>query len=232
MEQFFSNFSFKKFLILSIVLHVFFIALFINFKGCSFKSEKDLLIESAIQIDEVGLPDLETKKRPKQTKQKKPTKPIIKKEKKKKKPAKPVVKKEKKQSQPKSSNTSNTKEKKQAPIKKGNFKNQAGSKEGKEKISKQALSEIYKYSNQIIYQVRQNWTLPPYLTNQQYSSQVEIKISSSGELIYKNVVLSSGNKLYDSFVLKTIEQAQPYPKPQDSIKSIVKQGFVLTFPSQ
>jgi len=99
-------------------------------------------------------------------------------------------------------------------------------------ISGKQMSELSYYASQISMQAKRNWNLPSYLTNQALTTQVEININSEGTLIYKQILISSGDDLYDSFVLKAIEKASPYPKPFPSVQKIIQGGIVLNMSSQ
>ena len=99
-------------------------------------------------------------------------------------------------------------------------------------LTTEQISEISYYANQISSQIRRNWKLPSYLINKVLTTQVEIKIDSIGRIIYKKIILSSGDDVYDSFVLKAIERASPYPRPFPSVQKIIENGIVLNVPSQ
>ena len=247
-------------LTVSIICHIILVLFFAFYSSWFFKPKKALLIESSIQVDQVGLPDIEPEVlQPKNPDKEKKSPPVVKKlPKKKPKPQKktqtkkkiPPVKKEKpKAVEPKKTEASSqTKEstQKEAPKptqskpappsttdtnkRKGNQISE-GSSDGK-LLSDSDKNTLTLYANQIVAQTKAYWNLPSYLMNERRVSQVEIKISSTGQISYTQIVSSSGSDLYDSLVLKAIQQAAPYPKPPKSIQKFIKNGIVLSFPNQ
>ena len=97
-------------------------------------------------------------------------------------------------------------------------------------LSSEQISEIY--INEILKQIKTNWQLPSYLTNKNLTTQLEIKIDSQGRVVSKEILISSGYDIYDSFVLKMIEKGSPYLKPPNSVQKEIKDGIVLIIPSQ
>ena len=231
--------SFFLFLFISFGFHVLLIVfIFIsNHFWKFFGEEKQFIMPPSIRIDSIGLPDppkknIITEKKPiiplpKKTEKKK-DKPIKKKKEEVKKnketEKKKITEKEKPEQEPKDS---------KEEVNKGNQLNKEGEKEGEEIISKDTLSAIYTYTEMIKQKIRSNWDLPKYLTEINLITQIELKISPDGSIFYKNIHSSSGNDLFDSYVLKAIETAAPYPPPPDTAKKYIqKGGFVLTVPSQ
>ena len=87
--------------------------------------------------------------------------------------------------------------------------------------------------NQVIHQIKIKWdTLPKYLADKNLTAQVEIKINEQGQIIYNQTLISSGNKEFDDFVLKAIEDSGPYPPPPVDIQSLIKGGIVSTLNSK
>jgi len=76
-----------------------------------------------------------------------------------------------------------------------------------------------------------DWELPKWLLESELQAVVEIKIDNDGNLVYKNLVQSSGNKIYDEKVMEAIISASPFNPPPEKFKSIVMyEGVVLSFP--
>jgi len=76
-----------------------------------------------------------------------------------------------------------------------------------------------------------DWELPKWLLESDLQAVVEIKIDHDGNLVYKNLVQSSGNKIYDEKVIEAINNAAPFDPPPEKFKGIVMyEGVVLTFP--
>ena len=222
------------FLILSLIFHLIVILILIISKNLSklFKKDQNILIQNAIRIDTIGLPDLPSKTKSKKEKRKAVTIP---KEKKKKEKAVTIPKEKEKKKKgtqkekaaQKAKNTQSLKNKSN----KGN-KLSKGAKEGKENISAQQLSEITLYANQIHNQTKAQWRPEKHLTEKQLTSQVEIKINPFGRIIYKQILISSGNELFDNSVLSAIENSSPYPQPPPEIQKFIKDGIVLTLSSE
>jgi len=59
---------------------------------------------------------------------------------------------------------------------------------------------------------------------------VQIEINNKGEVTNKEIVKKSGDKLYDKAALLAIDQAQPFPVPEDL--SIIKDGISIEFTPQ
>ena len=234
-----SNKSFSFFLALSLLFHFTVILMLIVSKSLPnlFTKNNSLVIQNSIQIDSIGLPDLPSKPKAKRKKikavsiQKEKKQPALQKQNQKKKKEKVTKKSEQKKKAEKSTDSKNNNPAKSDNLNKGN-KLSKGSKEGNPDLTAQELSEISLYANQIDNQIRAQWRLPKYLTDTNLTAQVEIKINKLGRLIYKQVLISSGNELFDSFVLKAIDNAEPYPAPSPDIQSFIKDGIVLTLHSR
>ena len=105
---------------------------------------------------------------------------------------------------------------------------------GETALSPRQFSEINFYGQQIVNQFRKGWNLPMHLKHKSLTTEVEIKIDAKGEIIYKEILVPSGNGNYDSFVLNRIETAGPYPRLSQSIQKIIQQnggGIVLVVPN-
>ena len=260
MKSLFKNSTFRFFLTLSLSLHIGLAFLVVLFSGSFlFQSKESLMIESAVQVDQINLDDL--KKISSSAGKKSQTLPSLPKAPTKKKPLKPkkekTLKLEKKsqnketqkkeerkkdQTQPDQTQPDQTEnnldensQNKESPKESANAAVSNETLDSKSsddsQLSSEQISEISYYANQILRQIRRNWNLPSYLTNKALTTQVEIKINSEGMLIYKQIIQSSGDELYDSFVLKMIEKGT-YPRPYPSIQKIIQKGVVLNVPSQ
>ena len=263
MKFLFQNSSFRFFLTLSFSLHVGLALLaFIFSKSFLFQSkDKILVIENAIQVDQIELSNL--KKLSSSPANKNQTLPSLPKTSQKKQPLKAKkekilnLKKEKtkKLDQKEEKKDKSDRKKKEQVTPDPNEKDQNKSDTEKEileestdpelssaksddtnsddsQLSSEQISEISHYANGILRQIRANWQIPSYLTNKNLTTQLEIKIDSQGRVIYKEILISAGDDIYDSFVLKTIEKGSPYLKPSDSVQKIIKNGIVLNIPSQ
>ncbi|MCZ0931923.1 MAG: energy transducer TonB [Oligoflexia bacterium] len=235
----FTNKTFSFFLVLSLSFHLIVILFLIVSKSLPhlFKKDKNLLIQNTIRIDTIGLPDLPSKPKAKKEKRKtalikKPKKNKEKIKKKRKEKQAQARKKEKlKENQAQKNREEKTSSAKNDKLNKGN-KLSKGTKDGKENLTAQQLSEISIYANQIDRQIRAQWSLPKYLTDKKLTAQVEIKINKQGHITYKQILISSGNDLFDSFVLKAIENSEPYPPPPPGIQKFIKNGIAFGLSSR
>lgn len=79
--------------------------------------------------------------------------------------------------------------------------------------------------------IKENWTLPQWLSNKNYKAQALIKIDENGVVIYNQIYKSSGNASYDDIVLETINKSSPFPKPPEKFVDIVGiKGILIGFP--
>jgi colicin import membrane protein len=79
--------------------------------------------------------------------------------------------------------------------------------------------------------VKEKWALPEWLAKRELKAQARVRLDENGEVVFREIVRSSGNPTYDEFVLKTIDQAVPFPKPPEKFVAIIKvQGILLGFP--
>lgn len=109
----------------------------------------------------------------------------------------------------------------------GNRVSKGSSLIGVEKIEYTSYKEILHGA------ILEEWQLPQWLMDSKDSLRavVEIKIDSDGHLVYKNLVQSSGNKIYDGKVMEAIMSAAPFDPPPDKFKGVVLyEGVTLTFP--
>jgi colicin import membrane protein len=87
------------------------------------------------------------------------------------------------------------------------------------------------YLADLDHQIKQNWTLPQWLSKKPYRTQVRLKIDEKGQVISREVVLSSGNSSYDELALETIDKSAPFPAPPEKFVSIVAvNGLLIGFP--
>ena len=228
---------FLFFLLVSLGCHGFFFIFLLNSAVWNLV-KKDMTIATpvSIRVDMVGLPDWPSKKEMKKEKKKKPvfiseTKRTKQKKKKSKKTAKKsqsLKKKEMAGAQDKSNPLSGSKK----TINKGNQLNEGGAEKGKNTLDLQQVSEINNYFTVVEEQIKSHWNLPKYLTDIDLTDEIEIKINDRGEIVYKQIVVSSGNDLFDSLVLKAMERAAPYPPPPASVQALIKDGIIFKLSSK
>ena len=218
-----------------------------------FKKDIYIATSSSIHVDMVGLPDLLPKKVPSsrkniKLKNKDKKKKSVKKKPKLSPPKKKLLKPEpvKKPESKKPSVNKSPEPKASLPkpqleavkpessnsekqIRKGN-KIIKGDEQGEEVLNSELMSAIY--TRAIKQKTKAHWNLPKYLTDSYLTTQIEIRINKQGHVIYKQIVLSSGNDMFDSYVLKAIEDSTPYPVPPDYIQDSVQDGIVFILDSR
>lgn len=87
------------------------------------------------------------------------------------------------------------------------------------------------FISQIDRHIKNNWSLPQWLTNKNYRAQVLVKFDENGMLTSKQLVRSSGNPAYDEVALSTIDKSSPFPKPPEKFSAILKyDGILVGFP--
>lgn len=79
--------------------------------------------------------------------------------------------------------------------------------------------------------VKNKWNLPSWIQDGNLFAEALIKISDTGHVTEKVLTTSSGNTMYDKYVLQAITEASPFPAPPDKFVNIVGvKGVVLRFP--
>lgn len=87
------------------------------------------------------------------------------------------------------------------------------------------------YASDLDAHIKQFWTLPEWLSRQEYKAQVKVFIDSNGNILGRRIVKSSGNPAYDDEVLATIDKSAPFPPPPEKFKDIVNtDGITFGFP--
>ncbi len=195
-----------------------------------FDRESQVVLPPALRVDMVALPDLPSQSKPAEAKKR----PIAwpKKEKKKikrKKKLKTKSKQEKRQNKP--SAQDNKAKSAQKKLNKGN-RLAEGEDKGQEALDAQKMEIINKYFMGIEDRIKSNWGLPKHLMDLNLKAQIEIRINDRGELMARQLLFSSNNDLFDSYVLKAAENAAPYPPPPADVKNLLRDGVVLTLTSQ
>ncbi|MGH1467315.1 MAG: energy transducer TonB [Bdellovibrionales bacterium] len=91
--------------------------------------------------------------------------------------------------------------------------------------------EYSNYRSTLHTAISSEWDVPKWLLEGDLSAVAHIKIDESGNLIYKKIVKSSGNSIYDEKVMEAIEDAVPFSPPPEKFKKIVYyEGVELSFP--
>ena len=81
--------------------------------------------------------------------------------------------------------------------------------------------------------LRQNWSLPQWLSEANLKAQALVTIDENGNVTRKQIVKSSGNSIFDSTVLEAIEKSSPFPIPPASLRGkLANGGVIFGFPEQ
>lgn len=78
--------------------------------------------------------------------------------------------------------------------------------------------------------IKQNWSKPKWI-EKELRARVRLKIDSNGQILSRDLILSSGDPIYDETVLSTIDNSSPYPKPPEKFVEIAAvKGILIGFP--
>jgi TonB family protein len=121
------------------------------------------------------------------------------------------------------SDTDNESEKDEpAPPLKGNKISKGNSLDGDAKESDSA-----NYYDSVRAKLQENWALPPWLSRQSLSAQIEITIDSHGQVRDFHFAKTSGNAQFDTAVKKALQESQPFPTPPEELQG---NGILIGFP--
>jgi colicin import membrane protein len=109
-----------------------------------------------------------------------------------------------------------------APPIKGNKISKGNSLDGDAKESDSA-----NYYDTVRAKLQENWALPPWLSRQSLSAQIEIQIDAHGRVREFRFSKPSGNAQFDAAVKKTLEESQPFPAPPEDL---LMNGILIGFP--
>jgi colicin import membrane protein len=87
------------------------------------------------------------------------------------------------------------------------------------------------YVSLIPSRVKPHWKLPSYLLQKNLKCRIRIYINREGELIRASIYESSGVDEFDDRAVQAIEQAAPFPKPEESyLGKLINGEIALGFP--
>ncbi len=79
--------------------------------------------------------------------------------------------------------------------------------------------------------IYQNWDLPEWLAHKDLKAQVLARFDERGNLIYKQIIKSSGNPSYDDAIMTAVQKSSPVPVPPEKLTKIIGQeGILIGFP--
>ena len=92
-------------------------------------------------------------------------------------------------------------------------------------------NQISSYIAQVKDHVNNNWNLPQWMANANYTAQALVMIDSKGIVTHRNIIKSSGNSGFDESILAAIDRSSPFPAPPSALVGVFKnKGFTLGFP--
>lgn len=95
----------------------------------------------------------------------------------------------------------------------------------------QDLSEFEQYISEVTEKVRFNWKLPSYLKDTTLKCRIQLYINARGMVEMSKIVESSGNEEYDSWALRSIQDALPFKEPGANVLPELLRGrFILGYP--
>lgn len=108
---------------------------------------------------------------------------------------------------------------------KGNVLSQGASLTGVDKLQHD------QYLEKLDQQIKNNWHLPEWLANKNYTAAIVVKFDEAGAILDKKLTRSSGNNSFDTQALDAVAQSAPFPPPPESLVSYFKvRGIELRFP--
>lgn len=242
--------AFKKWVLISAVAHIAF-ALTVLLKSMVFPGET-IVIQSAIRVDMIGLPDKKPEAVPVAPPAPTPA-PAPKIEESPKPEAKAPEK--PKPKPPKTVDISKSKDQQKQALEKlkqmsaidkiKQLQKEAASAEAKPAAPQFAGNQVVTgnsfsgvaglaandYFNQISSHINNFWALPEWLQDASLKAVIRAKIDESGRLLGAEVAESSGNPAFDNAALSTVEAASPFPVPPPNIRDkIIYNWMMFRFP--
>lgn len=216
--------SFEKFIILSFLAHLS-LALIFTIKKSYFPSE-DILIQTAVRVDMVGLPEKVFQKRVTQERSKvtKKNKPIRKKLERVALRKKKTINQFEEQAFKKLKNISENK-RNSTTLYAGNKVVRGASLKGIDRI------DYDNFFSNLHTHIKAKWELPSWLVEEGLSALVLIKMDKKGNLISKQFLRKSGNETFDRAVFSCLKNSIPFPEPPQRLKKYIGSlGIELEFP--
>jgi len=93
------------------------------------------------------------------------------------------------------------------------------------------LGNFHEYLEFLPQHIKKKWKLPTYLLGKDLRCRIRIVIAENGELINYSLIESSGDEEFDRRALQATKESTPFPKPDESIVPLLRQGhIILGFP--
>ncbi len=91
-------------------------------------------------------------------------------------------------------------------------------------------SSINPYFVSIKELVRNYWQIPTWLKAEGLNTQITIYIGMDGQLTNIEITKPSGNSDFDKLAFQAVKNSAPFTPPPPSVKDLVENGVVLSFP--
>ena len=116
-------------------------------------------------------------------------------------------------------------QKKQPKAVKGNAINKGNSLSGLDKL------EFDVYFDKLQKHIKENWDLPQWLASANHKAEAWVTIDERGYITNKEIVLPSGNQVFDDRVLDTLSKSSPCPIPPARLADVLAtMGINFSFP--
>ncbi len=100
-----------------------------------------------------------------------------------------------------------------------------------EATSAEVERELALYSDKLREKIKPFWKLPSFLKEQKLRALIQVHISQNGDLLKSKIFESSGNDDYDQIALNAVKEAAPFMQPPDVVWLKVAGGeLLLGFP--
>jgi colicin import membrane protein len=252
----FESQNLKRYVKISMISHVI-IFLMLTIKA-TFFSDPPIVLENAIRVEMVGLPDKimdepapppesSTSEKKIEMPKKEISPPVV---------TKPLPK-VKETKEPDAINLNKTKSKEKQALEKlkqmqalENIQKEMENEDKRKSAAKAANQVKYKgnvlsagseltglnklqadnYTGDVLKHMKNFWEVPNYLRHGNFSTSVLVRFDENGMIISKSIVKSSGNPAYDEIVLTAIQNSSPVPPPPAKFAQIASvEGFLFRF---
>jgi TonB family protein len=83
------------------------------------------------------------------------------------------------------------------------------------------------YLSDLTTRVRERWVLPQWLSDANLKASVVMAIDGRGQIVRKEIAVSSGNSIFDSSCLAAVADAAPFAPPPEEFEDAL---FMIRFP--
>jgi len=87
------------------------------------------------------------------------------------------------------------------------------------------------YTGKVLAHIQKYWRVPGWIKVSDYRARIAVKISPTGKVIAKKLLLSSGNAEFDQLVNRAVEASNPFPAPTEGLRlQMLQEGLAFDFP--